>query len=268
MSARRVALNPDNHCQRDNSMRVALFATCLVDFMRPSVGFAAVHLLQQAGCEVDVPARQTCCGQPAWNNGDANNAARLARQVVDVFHPYEYVIVPSGSCAGMLRHHYPRVLASDPDYADKARELADCCYELTGFLVDVLGVASTGANFDGRLTWHDSCSCLREMQVSRQPRQLLQALPGCELVELQDVETCCGFGGTFCVKFHEISTRMVDDKTNAIVATGADMVAAADLGCLLNIAGRISRLGLPIRVFHIAEILAGMTTVPGIGEQS
>jgi L-lactate dehydrogenase complex protein LldE len=261
-------LNSDPHYQRGNTMRVGLFATCLVDFMRPSVGFAAVNLLQQAGCEVDVPERQTCCGQPAWNNGDAENAARLARRVVDEFYPYDYVVVPSGSCAGMLRQHYPRVLASDPDYAEKACELAERCYELTSFLVDVLGVTSTGASFDGRLTWHDSCSCLREMKVSRQPRQLLRALPGCELVELQDVEACCGFGGTFCVKFPEISTRMVDDKTNAIVATGAGTVAAADLGCLLNIAGRISRLGLPIRVFHVAEILAGMTAEAGIGEES
>ena len=249
-------------------MRVALFATCLVDFMRPSVGFAAVQLLEQAGCNVDVPVRQTCCGQPAWNNGDAANARHLARQVIDVFEGYDYVIVPSGSCAGMLRHHYPTVLADDPDYSKRACELAGRCYELTGFLVDVLGVVSTGATFDGRLTWHDSCSCLREMQVSQQPRQLLRSLPGCELVELPDNEVCCGFGGTFSVKFPEISTRMVTDKVDAIVATGASTVAAADLGCLLNIAGRISRRELPIRVFHVAELLAGMTDTPAIGEES
>lgn len=249
-------------------MRVALFATCLVDFMRPSVGFAAVQLLQQAGCEVDVPLAQTCCGQPAWNNGDAANARKLARQMIDVFEGYDHVIVPSGSCAGMLRHHYPTVLAEDSDYSERANQLADRCHELTGFLVDVLGVTSTGAVFDGRLTWHDSCSCLREMQVSRQPRQLLQALQGCELIELPDNEVCCGFGGTFCVKFPEISTRMVTDKVDAIVATGASTVAAADLGCLMNIAGRISRRELPIRVFHVAELLAGMTDTPAIGEKS
>lgn len=249
-------------------MRVALFATCLVDFMRPSVGFAAVQLLEQAGCTVDVPIAQTCCGQPAWNNGDAANARHLARQMIDVFDSYDHVIVPSGSCAGMLRHHYPAVLAGDPEYADRATKLAARCHELTGFLVDVLGVTATGATFNGRLTWHDSCSCLREMQVSQQPRQLLAALTGCELVELTDTEVCCGFGGTFCVKFPEISTRMVTDKIAAIVATGATTVAAADLGCLLNIAGRISRQGLPIRVFHVAELLAGMTDTPAIGEKS
>lgn len=249
-------------------MRVALFATCLVDFMRPSVGFAAVQLLQQAGCEVDVPLAQTCCGQPAWNNGDAVNARKLARQMIDVFEGYDHVIVPSGSCAGMLRHHYPTVLAEDSDYNERANQLAGRCHELTGFLVDVLGVTSTGAEFNGRLTWHDSCSCLREMQVSRQPRQLLQALQGCELIELPDNEVCCGFGGTFCVKFPEISTRMVTDKVDAIVATGASTVAAADLGCLMNIAGRISRRELPIRVFHVAELLAGMTDTPAIGEKS
>jgi len=249
-------------------MRVALFATCLVDFMRPSVGFAAVQLLEQAGCTVDVPVAQTCCGQPAWNNGDAANARQLARQVIDIFEGYDYVIVPSGSCAGMIRHHYPTVLAEDSDYSERANQLAARCHELTAFLVDVLGVTSTGAVFDGRLTWHDSCSCLREMQVSRQPRQLLQALQGCELIELPDNEVCCGFGGTFCVKFPEISTRMVNDKVDAIVTTGASTVAAADLGCLMNIAGRISRRELPIRVFHVAELLAGMTDTPAIGEKS
>ena len=249
-------------------MRVALFATCQVDCLRPSVGFAAVQLLEPAGCTVDVPVVQTCCGQPAWNNGDAKNARHLARQMIDVFYHYDYVIVPSGSCAGMLRHHYPTVLADDSDYSEKASELAARCHELTSFLVDVLGVTTTEATFDGRLTWHDSCSCLREMQVSQQPRQLLASMPGCELVELSDNEVCCGFGGTFSVKFPEISTRMVTDKVDAIVATGATTVAAADLGCLLNIAGRISRRELPIRVFHVAELLAGMTDIPAIGEES
>ena len=249
-------------------MRVALFATCLVDFMRPAVGFAAVRLLEQAGCKVDVPVAQTCCGQPAWNNGDAANARHLARQMIDVFDAYDHVIVPSGSCAGMLHHHYPTVLAADPEYADRATRLAARCHELTGFLVDVLGVTGTGAKYNGRLTWHDSCSCLREMQVIQQPRQLLAALTGCELTEMTGTEVCCGFGGTFCVKFPQISTRMVSDKIDAIVATGASTVSAADLGCLLNIAGRISRLGLPIRVFHVAELLAGMTDTPAIGEES
>ena len=167
-------------------MRIALFATCLVDSMRPSVGFAALKLLEQAGCSVDVPRDQTCCGQPAWNNGDAATARALARRVIDVFGDYEHVVLPSGSCAGMLRHQLPRVLADDPVYADRAREFGRRCHELTGFLVDVLGVGSCGAGFDGRLTWHDSCSCLREMQVSRQPRRLLRAMPGCELVEMTD----------------------------------------------------------------------------------
>jgi len=249
-------------------MRVALFATCLVDFMRPTAGFAAARLLEQAGCDVEVPLTQTCCGQPAWNNGDHASARRLARQVVDQFATYDHVVVPSGSCAGMLRHHYPRVLADDPDYAERARVLAARCHELTGFLVDVLGVSATGARYSGRVAWHDSCSCLREMRVSEQPRRLLAAIPGCEVVTPADAEVCCGFGGTFCVKFPEISTRMVSDKVAAIAATGADTLAAADLGCLLNIAGRASRLGITLRVFHVAEILAGMTDGLGIGEES
>jgi L-lactate dehydrogenase complex protein LldE len=257
-----------NEQTHPNAPRVALYATCLVDFMRPSVGFAAVQLLEQAGCQVEVPLVQTCCGQPAWNNGDASNARHLARQVVDVFYDYDYVVVPSGSCAGMIRRHYPDVLKDDAMYASRAVELANQCYELTSFLVDVLGVSQVSGNFRGKLAWHDSCSCLREMQVFEQPRQLLRSIPGCELMEIKDHDTCCGFGGTFCVKFPEISTRMVDDKINAIVTSGANTLAAADLGCLLNIAGRLSRQNIPVKVFHVAEVLAGRIGIPGVGEES
>lgn len=247
-------------------MRVALFATCLVDLVRPAVGFATVKLLEQAGCEVIVPLAQTCCGQPAYNNGDKQTAVRLAKQVIDTFNIYDYIVVPSGSCGGMIKIHYPELLQDEADYSVKAKELAARCYELTSFLVDVLKHDTLEAEYQGRLTYHDSCSSLREMDIQQQPRTLLHKVKGCQLKEMADTQSCCGFGGTFCVKYSAISTRMVDDKINHIKASGADTLVAADLGCLLNIAGRIQRLGLPIKVFHVAEVLAGMAQGPGIGE--
>ena len=247
-------------------MRVGLFATCLVDLLRPSVGFAAVKLLQQAGCEVEVPLRQTCCGQPAYNNGDRNNAIHLAKQVIDSFSSYDYVVIPSGSCGGMIKLHYPELLKNEPDYASKAADLASRCYELTSFLVDVLQLQSVAGRYAGAITYHDSCSSLREWGIKQQPRTLLQSLAECQLKEMPNTESCCGFGGTFCLKFPAISTRMVNDKIANIQASGADTLVAADLGCLLNIAGRMKRLGLPLKVFHVAEVLAGMADGPGIDE--
>jgi len=247
-------------------MKIALFATCLVDLFRPSVGFAAVKLLQQAGCEVIVPPHQVCCGQPAFNNGDRDNARAIARQVIDAFSDYEYVVVPSGSCGGMIKIHYPELFASDAGYQARAEALASRCYELTQFLTDVLGVESLDAIYPGKVTYHDSCSSLREMQIRRQPRTLLGKVKQLELAEMTDTESCCGFGGTFCVKYPEISTRMVNDKVNAIKQSGADTLTAADLGCLLNLAGRLKRVDSPVKVFHVAEILAGMAGGHGIGE--
>lgn len=247
-------------------MRVGLFATCLVDLLRPSVGFATVKLLQQAGCEVEVPLAQTCCGQPAYNNGDKTNAAHLAQQVIDTFYAYDYIVVPSGSCGGMIKVHYPQLLKDDPIYHAKANEVASRCYELTSFLVDVLAVESLNVTYNGTLTYHDSCSSLREWGIRQQPRRLLESLEGCQLHEMANTESCCGFGGTFCLKYPAISTRMVNDKIANIQASGADTLVAADLGCLLNIAGRIKRLGLPIKVFHVAEVLADMAQGAGIGE--
>jgi L-lactate dehydrogenase complex protein LldE len=246
--------------------RVALFVTCLVDFHRPSVGIAALRLLREAGCHVEVPRAQTCCGQPAYNSGDRATARELGRQIIETFSGYDYVIAPSGSCGGMLRHHLPTLFDDDPNLRARAEALADKCYELVSFLVDVLKIESVGARFSGKLTYHDSCSGLRELGIKDQPRRLLAA-QGAEIVEMEDAEVCCGFGGTFCVKYPEISTRMVSDKTANIAATGAPLVLAGDLGCLLNIAGRLKREGRPIAARHVAEVLAGMTeTLPPIGE--
>ena len=250
-------------------MRVALFVTCLVDLFRPSVGFAAVRLLERAGCQVEVPRGQTCCGQPAYNNGDARTAKRIARQVIAAFADYPHVIIPSGSCAGMLIRHYPKMFADDPVWSSRAEDLASRSVELTAFLRDRLGEEVLDSSFPSRVAYHDSCSALRELKLREQPRELLGRVAGLSLAEIPDGEVCCGFGGTFCVKYPEISARMVSDKVANIEASGADTLVSGDMGCLLNIAGRLKRLETPIRVYHIAEILAGDADgTPAIGEGS
>jgi len=247
-------------------MHVALLATCLVDIFRPTAGFAAVSLLEQAGCDVNVPAEQTCCGQPAYNNGDITNARILAKQVIGMLSEYEYVVVPSASCAGMLKQHYPQLFADDPLWRDKALDLSQRCYELVGFLHDVLHVSDFPVQYEGSITYHDSCSSLREVPSTQKVRTLLASNKKLQFTELKDAEVCCGFGGTFCVKFPEIATSMVNDKVANIEASGAGVLVSADMGCMLHIAGRLKRLNKPIRVYHIAELLAGMTDTPGIGD--
>jgi len=245
--------------------KVALFVTCLVDLFRPSVGFAALELLERAGFAVEVPPAQTCCGQPAFNSGDREDAKRIARQVIDMLEGYEHVVVPSGSCAGMVVKHYPELFEDEPATRVRAERLAARTHELVSFLTDVAGVEATGARLAAKVTYHDSCSGLRELGIRRQPRALLANVEGLELVEMKEPHVCCGFGGTFCVKYPEISTRMVDDKASDIEATGADMVLAGDLGCLMNIAGRLARRGSRIEVRHVAEVLAGRLDRPAIG---
>jgi len=247
-------------------MRVALFVTCLVDLFRPTVGFAAVKLLEEAGCTVEVPRAQTCCGQPAYNSGDRTTAKAIALQVLDAFEGYEYVVAPSGSCAGMIRVHYPALLADDPAVLPRARHLAGRTWELVSFLVEICGIDAVSARWERRVTYHDGCSGLRELGIKSQPRRLLASVSGLGLSELPGAEICCGFGGTFCIKYPDISDKMVSDKTAEIVATGAEAVLAGDLGCLLNIAGKLSRRSRSVEVRHIAEVLAGMTgDVPPIG---
>ena len=246
-------------------MRVGLFVTCLVDLFRPSIGFAAVKLLEDAGCTVEVPRAQTCCGQPAYNSGDRADAKAIALQVFDAFAGYEHVVAPSGSCAGMIRVHYPELFADDPVNLSRAQALATRTWELVSFLVDVCGVEKVSSVWNHEVTYHDACSGLRELGVKDQPRRLLASVGGLRLKELPGAEVCCGFGGTFCVKYPEISDKMVSDKEADIVATGAAAVLAGDLGCLLNIAGKLYRLGRRIEVRHVAEVLAGMAEIPAIG---
>ena len=240
-------------------MRVGFFVTCLVDSMRPSIGFAAIRLLEEGGATVIVPPAQTCCGQPGYNSGDRAGARALAAKLLAEFEDCDYVVAPSGSCSGMIRTHYADLFRDDDDTTRK--RLGALCaktFELTDFLVNVLKLERVPGEFAGTITYHDSCAGLREMGVMRQPRALLAKLPGLKLAEMAECENCCGFGGTFSIKFGEISTRLADDKCRDIVTTGADAVVLGDLGCMLNIEGRLRRRGdKKTRVLHVAEVLAG-----------
>ena len=245
---------------------VGLFVTCLVDLFRPSVGFAAVELLEAAGCRVTVPAAQTCCGQPAYNMGDRADTREIARQTVQAFQDFDYVVAPSGSCAAMIKEHYPALFAGEPELQSQAEALAEKTHELISFLADVLKVEGVDAQFRGKVTYHDSCSGLRELGVKQQPRRLLASVEGLELVELQEAEVCCGFGGTFCVKYPEVSNKIVETKAEHIEGSQADLLVAGDLGCLMNMAGKLKRRGAKVEARHVAEVLAGKLDAPAIGE--
>jgi L-lactate dehydrogenase complex protein LldE len=246
--------------------RVGLFVTCLVDLVRPQVGFAAVKLLEQAGCEVAVPPSQTCCGQPAWNAGADTHGKDIARAVIAAFEGFDHVVAPSGSCAGMIKRHYPEMFEGDPAWLPRARALAQKTHELLSFLVKVRGLTGVAARFEGRVCYHDSCSSLREMGVKAEPRALLATVDGLTLNELTDPQVCCGFGGLFSVKYPEISERMADDKIADACATGADTLIGGDLGCLLHLKGRMARAGKALHVRHAAEVLAGMGGDKALGE--
>ncbi|MBM7408119.1 MULTISPECIES: (Fe-S)-binding protein [Sphingomonas] len=244
---------------------VALFVTCLVDAMRPRIGFAALAALEDAGCEVVVPAEQTCCGQPALNSGDAAAAAAIARQTIALLEPYEAVVVPSGSCAATIACHYPELLANDPAWLPRAQALASRTYEILTYLDQVCDWRPSAA-LDASVAYHDSCSGLRELGIKQQPRRLLSHVKGLRQVPLAGAETCCGFGGTFCVKYPSISNAIVEEKAAAIEASGADLLLSGDLGCLMNMAGKLHRRGASTRAFHTLEVLAGVADGPAIGE--
>lgn len=244
---------------------VALFVTCLVDLFRPTVGFAAVKLLEDAGCKVTVPRAQTCCGQPAFNSGDRKSAIGIAKSVIRSFESYDYVVAPSGSCSGMIIKHYPDLFEKDARWRSRAEALAVKTHELLSFLCDVMGRRSVVTRLNASCTYHDSCSSLRELGIKDQPRSLLHSVFGLELREMEETEACCGFGGAFCVKYPEISNQMVSRKAGNAEATGADMLLAGDMGCLMNIAGKLLREGSTMEVRHVAEVLAGMIDTPAIG---
>jgi L-lactate dehydrogenase complex protein LldE len=245
--------------------RVGLFVTCLVDLFRPTVGFAAVKLIEDAGCEVEVPAAQTCCGQPAYNSGDRKDTREIAENTIRAFEEYDYVVAPSGSCAGMLKKHYPGLFKGDPAWEERARAFSAKVHELVSFLADEMGMTGVEAELAASATYHDSCSGLRELGIRVQPRALLATVKGLKLTELPESDSCCGFGGTFCVKYSDVSNAIVEKKTGNIEATGADLLLAGDLGCLMNMAGKLKREGSRVETRHVAEVLAGMTDTPPIG---
>ena len=245
--------------------RVGLFVTCLVDLFRPTIGFAALKLIEESGCTVEVPVAQTCCGQPAYNSGDRADARAIAENTIRAFEPFDHVVAPSGSCAGMLKKHYPALFRGDAAWEARAVAFAAKVHELVSFLVDVRGVCAVAARQHATVTYHDSCSGLRELGIREQPRALLSSVGGLKLVEMQDPDVCCGFGGTFCVKYPDISNAIVEKKTASIEASGAATLLAGDLGCLMNMAGKLKREGSKVEVRHVAEVLAGMTDGPPIG---
>jgi L-lactate dehydrogenase complex protein LldE len=249
-----------------SNLRVGLFVTCLVDLFRPQIAFACVKLLENANCQVFVPTQQTCCGQPSYNNGDRKDTQEIACQVIFLFEEYDYIVVPSGSCAGMVSHHYPALFKDNVEMESRAIALAKKTYELTAFLVDVLHIKEIPLSYPKTITYHDACSGLRELHIKAQPRVLLSSLSRLSINELNESNVCCGFGGTFCVKYPDISNKMISDKVKTIQATNAEILLAGDLGCLMNIAGKLKREGSTIKVMHVAEVLAGMTDTPGVGD--
>ncbi len=234
--------------------------------MRPNVALASIKLLEQEGCEVFVPTAQTCCGQPAFNNGDNATTKDIAIQVMDAFDECDYLVAPSGSCLGMIKRHYPELFKDDPSSLEKAKSLSEKSYEILTFLNEILNI-KIDQEFNASVTYHDSCSGLRELGIKKQPRELLSQVKGLNLTEMKYTEVCCGFGGTFCVKFPDISTSLVTDKVENISNTKADVLLSGDLGCLMNIAGRCQRMGKKVRCYHTVEVLAGMASLPAIGEE-
>ena len=239
------------------SKKIALFVTCLVDLLRPRIGFSAVRLLETVGFEVVVP-RQSCCGQPNYNSGDRQGARSIAKRTIQTLEPFDTIVVLSGSCAGMITVHYPQLFESDPEWSGRAVALKDKTHELASFLHGVADLALPASKWTRRATYHDACAGLRELGIRKQPRALLSRIAGLELEELRDSDVCCGFGGAFCVKYPEISVRMSERKIENIVATGAQTVIAGDLGCLLTLEGSLRRGGHPVEALHFAEVLAGM----------
>jgi L-lactate dehydrogenase complex protein LldE len=242
----------------DENKTVTLFIQCLVDGIYPEVGEAMVHIFRKLGISVTCPTQQTCCGQPAFNSGYRREAKIAAKRFIEIFETADTIVCPSGSCVTMVRHHYVELFKDDASWQQRARHVAGKTYELTEYLVDILGVDDLGAKYGGKVTYHDSCHLLRNLRVREQPRRLLRKVSGAEFVELYDSDRCCGFGGSFSVKYADISAALAEDKVNNIIASGADTVVGCDMGCLMNIQGMLSRKGSDIKTLHIAQILAGV----------
>jgi len=241
----------------NTNQTVTLFIQCLVDGIFPEVGEAVVGIFRKLGVSLTCPTRQTCCGQPAFNSGYQGEARVAARRFIEIFQTAETIVCPSGSCVTMVRHHYPQLFADDAAWLQRAQEVAAKTFELTEYLVDILGVDDLGAHYNGVVTYHDSCHLLRNLRVKEQPRSLLRRIAGAEFVEMNDSDRCCGFGGSFSFKYADISAAMAEDKVDNIIASGADTVVGCDMGCLMNIQGMLSRRGSSIKAMHIAQLLNG-----------
>jgi len=237
--------------------KVTLFIQCIIDGIYPEVGFAVVRIFEKLGIDVECPAEQTCCGQPAFNSGYRREAKRAAEHFMDVFEEAECIVCPSGSCVNMVRNHYPELFRDDARLFERAKGIGVRTFELTEYLVDLLGVEDLNSRYDGRITYHDSCHLMRGIGVKEQPRKLIRKIRGAEFVEMEDSDKCCGFGGAFSVKYPEISAAILEDKIKNIIDSNAEVVTGCDMGCLMNIQGILSRRGLPVKTLHIAQLLAG-----------
>nr|WP_320192210.1 (Fe-S)-binding protein [uncultured Desulfobacter sp.] len=234
-----------------------LFIQCIVDGMYPEVGEAMVRLFQRLGITMDYPENQTCCGQPSFNSGYRKEAAKAAKHYIETFENAGTIVCPSGSCVAMVRNHYPELFEDEPGWRKRAERVGKRTFELTEYLVDVLGIKDTGAYFNGKVTYHDSCHLNRHLGVSSQPRELINRVNGLTFVEMKNSDKCCGFGGAFSTKYPDISTAMVKEKVQNILDSGADAVVGCDMGCLMNIQGYLNRHNYPVKVMHIAQLLAG-----------
>lgn len=248
-------------------MKVSLFITCLVDQLCPNVGVSAVKVLRRAGCEVVFDDRQTCCGQPAFNTGYRGEARKFAERFIEIFEnsDAEAIVSPSGSCTAMVKHFH-ELFPDNEEWRERAEKVAERTFEFTGFLVNVLKVGPVSSDTNRRVTWHDACHGLRELGLKEEPRQLLKTGKNIEFVEMENADVCCGFGGTFSVKYPEISAGILDNKIEAIEKADVEAVVSCDASCLMQIGGRLSRLGSNVRPMHIAEFLAGCDTTPGTRE--
>ena len=244
--------------EASKKIKVSLFITCLVDILFPQVGVSMVKVLKRLGVEVDFPEEQTCCGQPAFNSGFRQDAKVLAKRFISIFSQDGFIVSPSGSCTSMVRVFYKELFHDDQKMLDVVNILSSRTYEFSEFLVNVLKVDDVGATYNGRVTYHDSCHALRELRVQNEPRELIKSVKGVDFVEMKFPDTCCGFGGTFSVKFPDVSVSILDEKIESIIESGADTVVSTDMGCLMQIGGAINRKKLPVKTIHIAELLASV----------
>ncbi len=240
-----------------STKNVTLFVQCLVDGIYPEVGEAMVAIFNKLGISINCPLDQTCCGQPAFNAGYRRAARVAAKRFIEIFEDSESIVCPSGSCVDMVKNHYGELFEDDAKWFERAVQVGQRTFELSQYIVDILKIVDVGACYNGKITYHDSCHLLRGLGISEQPRQLIRNIKKAELVEMKDPDRCCGFGGTFSVKYPVISTAMVDDKVNNIISSGADTVTGCDVSCLMNIQGRLSRIGSSVKTLHIAQLLAG-----------